>query len=486
MSGSGAEATTVRLTPSAPGRRTAIRGASVPGDPARVDARRGDHAVLGRLDRRLAQRELAEADVDARRAVRRRRKPSGVAEVSCDPRKVAASARGGADGQCGEERSREWEGPDGHARSCARPPVGSLAASVTVVARPTAGAGRTRGSAGARSRRSSVETSSPRPHWPSRRSRSAAKPSARRFMTSATSSSACSTVWRGSSTNPVWIVSQRVWNSAFCSRGSSSGASSSASSLASRRESAVGRERGGARGARRRGARRSRSSLAVAARARRRCGRRRRAHGCSWGFPLPDLLGLRLRGWGVRGARRTARGSAASPRAGPRCSRCACVVDRVRLAVVLDDLGVVDGDVGRLLLEVLDGVAALAHHFGEQRVGVARARTPAGRRTATASRASARRSGRGRSRPAGGSRTCAGARGARAARSPPRAGRRALQRHGRTRGRSLRAAAPSAAGGRRAAPTTASSTTMTMINSQITSLLRSLWSSGGEPPERWG
>ena len=39
-----------------------------------------------------------------------------------------------------------------------------------------------------------------------------------------------------------------------------------------------------------------------------------------------------------------------------------------------------------------------------QRVGVARARTPAGRRTAPASRASARRSGRGRSRRAGGCR----------------------------------------------------------------------------------
>ena len=46
-------------------------------------------------------------------------------------------------------------------------------------------------------------------------------------------------------------------------------------------------------------------------------------------------------------------------------------VDRVRLAVVLDDFGVVDRHVGRLLLEVLDRIAALAHHFGDERVGVA-------------------------------------------------------------------------------------------------------------------
>ena len=74
-------------------------------------------------------------------------------------------------------------------------------------------------------RRSSVETSSPRPHCCSRRSRSAAKPSARRFMTWATSSSACSTVWRGSSTKPVWSSSQRRWNVAFSSVGSSAGES---------------------------------------------------------------------------------------------------------------------------------------------------------------------------------------------------------------------------------------------------------------------
>ena len=49
-------------------------------------------------------------------------------------------------------------------------------------------------------------------------------------------------------------------------------------------------------------------------------------------------------------------------------------VDRVRRAVVLDDLGMVDGDVGRLLLEVLDGVAALAHDLGEQRVRVGQRR----------------------------------------------------------------------------------------------------------------
>ena len=45
-------------------------------------------------------------------------------------------------------------------------------------------------------------------------------------------------------------------------------------------------------------------------------------------------------------------------------------LDRVRLAVVLDHVRVVDGDVVRLLVEVLDRIAALAHDLGHERVGV--------------------------------------------------------------------------------------------------------------------
>src|SRR5215218_128400 len=66
--------------------------------------------------------------------------------------------------------------------------------------------------------------SSPRPHCASRRSRSEAKPSARRCITVATSASASSTAPRGSSTKRTWISSQRLWNS---SAPSSSGAGSS-------------------------------------------------------------------------------------------------------------------------------------------------------------------------------------------------------------------------------------------------------------------
>src|SRR3954470_906861 len=66
--------------------------------------------------------------------------------------------------------------------------------------------------------------SSPRPHWPSRRSRSCANPSARRFITVATRASASSTAPRGSSTKRTWISSQRDWKPSASAR---SGAASS-------------------------------------------------------------------------------------------------------------------------------------------------------------------------------------------------------------------------------------------------------------------
>lgn len=56
-------------------------------------------------------------------------------------------------------------------------------------------------------RRSSVETSSPRSHWPSSLALSAANISANRFIASATRLSACSTTRRGSSTKLAWMVS---------------------------------------------------------------------------------------------------------------------------------------------------------------------------------------------------------------------------------------------------------------------------------------
>ena len=45
------------------------------------------------------------------------------------------------------------------------------------------------------------------------------------------------------------------------------------------------------------------------------------------------------------------------------------LINRVCAAVVLDDVGVVDGDVGRAMVEVVDRVAALAHHPGHQALG---------------------------------------------------------------------------------------------------------------------
>ena len=247
-------------------------------------------------------------------------------------------------------------------------------------------------------------------------------------MTCATSSSACSTVWRGSSTNPVWIVSQRRWNSAFSLAreqlgrlvaGASTSAAAAVPRLGVRARARLASARSRARVGDAASSTASVSSRPVSSvrPARRRRGRRVASRsrprlvagqltGARRASPLPDLLSRRVRVPAVRAARRTARGSGRSPGAGPRCSR-VVAVDGVRLAVVLDDLGVVDGDVGRLLLEVLDGVAALVHDLGEERRRRRPARTPAGRRTAPASRASARRSARARPRPAGGCRTAA-------------------------------------------------------------------------------
>ena len=44
-------------------------------------------------------------------------------------------------------------------------------------------------------------------------------------------------------------------------------------------------------------------------------------------------------------------------------------MNAVRGAVVLDDLRVVHRDVSRPLIEVVDGIAAFAHHLGHQPIG---------------------------------------------------------------------------------------------------------------------
>jgi len=72
-------------------------------------------------------------------------------------------------------------------------------------------------------RRSSVETLSPRSHWPSSFALSTANISARRFIATATRVSARSTARRGSSTKPTWMASHQARKS-FASSGEKRGA----------------------------------------------------------------------------------------------------------------------------------------------------------------------------------------------------------------------------------------------------------------------
>ena len=98
-----------------PGRRTAIFGASAPASRRALTHGRCSHTVLGRLDRRLAQRELAEADVDARRAV------------------AAGIAVGGRGGVLGPEEGRRVGAgrADGRGRRRAQPRGGGAGRSCT-------------------------------------------------------------------------------------------------------------------------------------------------------------------------------------------------------------------------------------------------------------------------------------------------------------------------------------------------------------------
>ena len=82
-----------------------MRGGSAPAIRRALTVAECDHAALRRLDGRLVQGELAEADVDPRRTAFAG-EAIGVADDSWDPRKVAGVGSGGADGQRGEERSR--------------------------------------------------------------------------------------------------------------------------------------------------------------------------------------------------------------------------------------------------------------------------------------------------------------------------------------------------------------------------------------------
>src|SRR5215218_3005871 len=261
--------------------------------------------------------------------------------------------------------------------------------------------------------------SSPRPHCASRRSRSEAKPSARRCITVATNASASSTAPRGSSTKRTWISSQRLWNS---SAPSSSGAGSSSparpaavpASASSRRagsaplspaatapSSAASRSvRSSGTGAASAGGESTGSASAVS----------RSASG-SW---VPDAMSRVLRRsssrsicsapdvrvlGGALGAVVDAVGAVLGPAVagaldalvaeelgeqrpevdhrlaqilGARVARGGPGRDAVRGAVVLDHLRVIDRHVGGALLELVgDRVAALAHDLDDERVGLA-------------------------------------------------------------------------------------------------------------------